>query len=140
MKAAPWILLALFGLCLFRLADAGAPVDTATVAPVEDLKAEAAAKISSLEELLKDSASFAESKKRQIPQAAGVLACMAQAIAEHKDREKSGVSAADLRDAAFGLIQSASPEDAAKALASAKQAMGKPRPSMNGTNSSTCTV
>ena len=121
-KTVAWILLVVGGLCAFRLADAAAPVDTATVAPIENLKAESAAKLSALEKLLSDGGSFEESKKRQIPQAAGVLACLAQAIGEHKDREKSGVAAADLRDAAIALVNSASHDDAEKALATAKQA------------------
>ncbi len=121
-KPITWMLLSLVALCAVRLVNAGAPVDTAMVAPIDDLKAEASAKIAALDDLLKDADKFAEAKKRSIPQAAGVLACVAQAIVEHKEREKAGVSAADLRDAALAIIKSGSHEDATKALVSAKQA------------------
>lgn len=122
-KPVTLILLSLVALCTLRLANAGAPVDTATVAPIDDLKAEASAKIALLGDLLKDADKFAEAKKRSIPQAAGVLACVAQAIVEHKEREKAGVSAANLRDAALAVIKSGSHDDAMKALTSAKQAL-----------------
>lgn len=103
--------------------EAGAPADLATVAPVGDLAAEAGAKVEMLQDYLKDESSYAEAKKRNVPQAAGVLACLGQAIAEHPAADEVQISGADLRDAALALRKAASYEDAASALAAAKSAL-----------------
>jgi len=116
------MVLLVFGSCVAGLAFAAAPVDVSTIAPADDIKAEAAAKIAALEGLLEDPGKFADNKKRQIPQAAGVLACLAQALAEHKDGPQTQVAAADLRDAALAVIGSGDHGQAAEALASARQA------------------
>lgn len=124
LKLVTGTLLVVFGLSVLPLGYAASPVDTTAIAPVADLKAEAAAKITALEGLVADAAKFEESKKSQIPQAAGVLACMAQAIVEHKDRDAAKVAAADLRDAALVLTKIADKDhaQATQALAAAKAA------------------
>lgn len=115
------VLVCLFASCVLPLTFAAGPVDTTSIAPVEDLKAEASAKITALEGLVADPAKFAENKNK-IAQAAGVLACLAQAIVEHKDREASKVAAADLRDAALAVRDSKSADQAAQSLAAGRSA------------------
>ena len=104
-------------------ADAEAPFKISEVVSVEDLAAEAQAKLALLEKHLADNESYLAAKKKKIPQAAGTLACLAQALVEHSDGETSNIAAADLRDAALQVIGSKSYEDAAVALSSVKQAV-----------------
>lgn len=101
---------------------AGPPAKVAVVASAEDLKAEAAAKIAGLEESLATSQSYSEDESA-IARQAGVLACMAQAIAEHPDKAKVGVSATALRDAAIALRDADSYETAKASFTAAKTAL-----------------
>ena len=114
---------AVVGLSLCLLALSGllpihgaAPVKVASVAPIEDLVAAATAKSNQLSEYLKSEESYNEAKKELIPQAAGVLACIAQAIAEHDKHGDANVVGAELRDAALATKHSKSLEDARKDL------------------------
>jgi hypothetical protein len=99
-----------------------APVKIAAVAPVEDLAAETEAKLAALDELLKDDESYAVEQKKGVAQAAGVLACMGQAIAEHPDKAKVKVAGPDLRNAALAIIGSKTLQEATAALGLAKKA------------------
>lgn len=98
-------------------ADAAAPVKVDEVAPAGDLAAEANAKISKLNDYLENEVVFADAvKSHSILQDAGVLACLAQALAEHGASSGITIAAPDLRDGALALQSS-------KTLAEAKQAM-----------------
>lgn len=95
-----------------------------TVTPVGDLVSEVEVKIKDLETALTDSESYTKSKKKAIPQSAGLLAVLAQAIAEHDEESAIKKSAADLRDSALAIVKAGSLEDAKKALENAKAAAG----------------
>lgn len=103
---------------------AAAPVKVSTVAPAADLVAESTAKIDSLEKALASNDSYLQSKKNGIPMDAGVLAVLAQSIAESDESAAWKASAPAVRDAALKLAEAGSYEDAQKALASVKEAIG----------------
>lgn len=103
---------------------AASPVKIADVAPIEDFTTEADAKVKSLEEALKDQTSFDAGKKKTIPEEAGILAILAQAVAEHSGSAAWKDSAADVRDAAKAIAKAGSLADAQKSLAAVKEAMG----------------
>lgn len=103
---------------------AAAPEKIAKVAPIADLVAEVDAKIKVLEEALASDNSYLESKASTVPNEAGVLAVLAQAVVESDEKATWKAAAADLRDAAKA-IGDAKTYDAAKAgLAAAKAAVG----------------
>lgn len=114
--------------CVLVLGALCAPLTAAdklsTVAPAADLVAEAEAKLAELETFAADEAAFGKNKKKGIPQGAGVLAMLAQGIAEHDEDSKLKKSAADLRDAALALAKAGSLADAQKAITAAKAAAG----------------
>ncbi len=115
-------LLAAFAGCLIP-AMGEAPQKIAEIASVDDLAAEIAAKMTLLEGQLASADSYAKtSEKKEVPQAAGVVACMAQAIVEHPDRSKAKFHAADVRDAAIAVRQAKTFEEASKAFAPLKDA------------------
>jgi hypothetical protein len=103
----------------------GAFVPLKEVAPVADLEHEAHAQLAILTPLLKDKASYEdeENRKKKIPRAAGLLAVMGQAIAEHPDKAKVKVSGPALRDAARRVIASKTLEEAVAALGDIKPAL-----------------
>lgn len=119
-----WLPLALTMLVSACLVPANAAEKLSTVAPVADLVAEAEAKIKELDDLVGDGDKYTKAKKKGIPQAAGTLAALAQAIAEHDEDSKLKASAADVRDAAIALAKAGSQDDAKKSLAAAKEAAG----------------
>jgi hypothetical protein len=105
-------------------AQAASPIKIGTVAPIEDFAAEAEAKVKALEEALKDETSYTAAKKKTIPEEAGILAVLAQAIAEHDGEAAWKAAAPDARDAAMALAKAGSLADAKKALEDVKAAMG----------------
>lgn len=115
LSAAVLVLAAVAGPKLFG----GAFVPLKDVAPVADLEHEAAAQHATLAGLLKDKESFEdmENRKKKIPRAAGVLAVLGQAIAEHPDKAKVKVAGTDLRDAARKVVTAKSYEEATAGLA-----------------------
>jgi hypothetical protein len=81
-----------------------APVEVSGVLAVEDLVAEIQEKAGKLEIAVKDEASLKRAIEFDtLATDAGTIACLAQALVEHKDGKKSGMSAAALRDAAIAL-------------------------------------
>jgi len=119
----PALIAALLLACSIRTY-AAAPVDFSEVASIGDLAAEAIAQTETLEGYLKDEAAYATARKtKKISQASGVLACMAQAIAEHPARDEVQIAAADLRDAALKIGKAGTRNDAAEALAVARSAL-----------------
>ena len=119
-----WLPLALTLLAGACLVPAQAADKLSTVTPVADLVAEAETKIKDIEALLADNDSYTKAKKKQVPQAAGTLAVLAQGIAQHDEDSAWKKSAADLRDAAISIAKSASLDDAKKGLDAAKAAAG----------------
>src|SRR5712691_10286868 len=113
--------LAAFAVCLIA-AKGVAPQNIVEIASVDDLVAEIGAKMELLGQQLASAESFAKTiEKKEVPQAAGVIACTAQAIVEHPDKAKAKFHAADLRDAAVALA-SAQAFDEATQLFTAVQA------------------
>lgn len=103
---------------------AASPVALEKVAPVAELVAVGDAKIATLEAALKDGDSYGAAKSKAIPKDAGVLAVVAQALAEHSDKAAWKGAAADVRNAALKLAEAKSYDDAKAALAAVKEAQG----------------
>lgn len=121
-----WILslcaVSVFSVSLFP-AWGEAPQKVAEVATVEDLVAEINAKVELLGQQVADADAFAKTlEKKEVNQAAGVVACMAQAIVEHPEKAKAKFHAADLRDAAVMLRAAKTFDDASKLFAAVKEA------------------
>jgi cytochrome c556 len=93
------------------------------VAPISELAAEAETKIAAIEAGLASADSYSQGKKA-ISGDAGVLAVLAQAVAEHDGSAAWKKTAADVRDAAIALSNSKSFEEAKKSLADVKAAQG----------------
>ena len=107
-------LLAASALCLLP-AWGEAPQKVVDIASVDDLVAEINAKVELLGQQVASADAFAKTlEKKEVNQAAGVVACMAQAIVEHPDKAKAKFHAADLRDAAVMLRAAKTFDDAAK--------------------------
>lgn len=103
---------------------AKAPVEIAKVAPVADLVMEAEGKVKALEAALETNETYTAAKNKTIPAEAGVLAVLAQAIAEDTDKAAWKASAPDLRDAAITVAGSKSYDEAKAGLAKVKDALG----------------
>ena len=99
-----------------------APVAVAEWVTIEDLNALAGEQLKTLEQQLGDESAFAQRNEKDIPRAAGALACVAQAIAEHKDRNKLKVAATALRDAARKIAAAQAFPEATSALEAAQSA------------------
>ena len=100
-----------------------APQKVVEIASVDDLVAEIAAKVELLGQQVASAEAFAKTvEKKEVNQAAGVVACIAQAIVEHPDKAKAKFHAADLRDAAVLLRAAKTFEDATKLFAAVKDA------------------
>ena len=118
------ISLGTIGLALVWTCDAAAPAKIAQVAPMKDLAAEADAKVKALETSLADNQSYLSSKGTTLPADAGVLAVLAQAVAESDEQAAWKPAAADVRDAAIALSNAKSYDDAKKELEAVKAAFG----------------
>lgn len=121
-----WGLLGLILVCDRGFAEA--PIKIAQIVAVDDLVAEAQAKSVQLSKHLVSREAYAETKKDDLAQAAGTLACMAQAISEHPDAKDVKVAGPALRDAALILRNPKSFEDAKvaeKALNAALKGQGE---------------
>ena len=98
-------------------------VKMSEVAPAADLLTEAKAAVASLETALASNDSYLKGKKKAIPKDAGLVAILAQSLAEYEGADVP-VAAADLRDAAVSLAKSDSYDSAKAAFAKVKAAMG----------------
>ena len=87
------------------------------VAPAESLQAAAVDKIENLQKYVADADTFGKSG-RNLKRDAGVLAVLAQAIAEHDQDSSLKKSAIPLRDAALKLAAATSHSDAAQSFES----------------------
>jgi cytochrome c556 len=101
---------------------APAPAKIADLATVEDLVAEIDAELAALTETLADAAGYAEARKAAVPQAAGVVACCAQALVEHPAGRTALPGAANLRDSAVAVWKATQHADAVAALAACRDA------------------
>ena len=100
-----------------------APQKIVEIASVDDLVAEINAKVELLSQQVSSAEAFQKTlEKKEVNQAAGVVACMAQAIVEHPDQAKAKFHAADLRDAAVLLRAAKTFDDATKLFATVKEA------------------
>ncbi|HUG93837.1 MAG TPA: hypothetical protein VML55_23615, partial [Planctomycetaceae bacterium] len=113
---------AIAALVVFVSARGDAPVKVAEWISVEDLNALAGEQLKTLEQQLGDQGAYDERNEKDIPRTAGALACVAQAIAEHKDHSRLKVSAPALRDAALKLAKADAYSAAATALEQAQGA------------------
>jgi hypothetical protein len=95
---------------------AAAPVDVAEVAPLDDLVHEVNARVTELERALATEDSYNELKELDVRRAFGVLACLGQAIAEHKDRAQTTIAGPTLRNAALGFNVESTYAEAKEAL------------------------
>lgn len=114
--------LAALGLATIYPVYAGAPAKISSVAPVADLIPEAEAKIKLLEEHLASNEKYVEASESSIPTDAGVLAVLAQAIAESDEDSAWKKSAANLRDGAVKIATAKSYADAKAGLEEVKKA------------------
>lgn len=128
-KEIPVLKNVLFTVCVAALGasilipcEAAAPLKIAAVAPVADLVAEAEIKIKALDEALATDKSYSESKGTSIPADAGVLAVLAQSIAESEEKATWKASAPDLRDGAVTVARAKSYDEAKAGLAAVKSA------------------
>lgn len=103
-------------------AGAAEKVNFNDVAPIADLTAAVNGKITSLTDALADNDSYLKAKKKQIPQDAGTIAVLAQAIAEHSGNSAVKVAAPDLRDAAIKLAKSGDYKTAKDAFETVRKA------------------
>lgn len=111
-------LLVLGTTCLLPLY-AKAPAELKEVAPVDELAAEAQEGLKQLEQLLATEQAYEEAKDGKLPQTAGVVAVLAQAIAEHPggSQVKLPASLAVVRNAAIDVWKATSYADAQSAYA-----------------------
>ncbi len=100
---------------------AAPPTKLSDVASTADLVAEAAARLSDVEQALASPESYRE-RLDSMRRSATHLALCAQALAEHESDSPLKGSGPDLRDAALAIARSASFEDAAKLLPALKAA------------------
>lgn len=115
MKRTVFLLTAAVALTASQLVPAESPIPVEKVAPVADLAAESTAQADALSKLLENADDFVDSKKK-IGQAAGLLACLAQGIAEHPDHAKVEFFGPDVRDVAIAVSKAKSHADAAAGL------------------------
>jgi len=123
-KIALTVALSAVGLSLVIPAFAAAPAKISSVAPIADIAAQADARVKILEESLKSDEEFNKAKGKTIPSEAGVLAVLAQAIAESDEKAGWQATAPDVRDAALALNKAKTYDDAKKEFAAVKDAIG----------------
>lgn len=112
-----------FTVCLIP-AMGEAPQKVAEIATADDLIAEINAKIELLGQQHANADAFGRATEtKDVNQAAGVVAVMAQAIVEHPDGAKAKFKPADVRDAALAIRAAKSFDDSAKAFATLKDAV-----------------
>ena len=110
--------------CAVSVGVAGAPADVSKAVGAEELAAAAKTKAEDLGKALTNVASFERATEaKAIARDAGVIACLAQALVEHKDGEASGINATGLRDAAIVLSKTKKLDDARAALTNVTEAL-----------------
>jgi hypothetical protein len=99
-----------------------APVKLAEWVTIQDLHALAGEQLKTLEQQLAAEDAYAQRNEKDIPRAAGALACVAQAIAEHADHEQVKIAGPALRDAARKIAAAEAYSEATSALEAARSA------------------
>lgn len=104
---------------------AGAPANVSEAVGAKELATAAQTKAEDLGKALADEASYGRAMENKIiAKDGGVIACLAQALVEHKDGEASGINASGLRDAAIALSKTKKLDDAKAALGKVNEALG----------------
>jgi len=99
-----------------------APLPIKTVAPASDLTAAVADQLELLDALLENEKAYKQAhENKEIKQAAGVIACLAQALAEHPDAKSVKYSAPHTRDAARKLAGTKDYQSARTAFVALKE-------------------
>lgn len=99
------------------LSHAAAPADVSEAVGVEELVAAVKSKSEDIGKSVVNEAGFARAvENKAIARDGGVVACLAQALVEHKEGEKTGINATGLRDAAIALSRTKTLDDAKAAL------------------------
>jgi hypothetical protein len=103
---------------------AAAPADVSKAVGAKELAAAAKSKAEDLGKAVADDASFGRAmESKAVARDGGVIACLAQALAEHKDGEATGINATGLRDAALVLSKTKKLADATAALKTVNEAL-----------------
>lgn len=103
---------------------AAAPADVSEAVGAKELAAAAKTKAEELGKAVADDASFGRAMEaKTIAKDGGVIACLAQALVEHKDGEASGINATGLRDAAIALSKTKKLADTTAALKTVNEAL-----------------
>jgi hypothetical protein len=103
---------------------AAAPADVSKAVGAKELAVAAKTKVGALGKALTNVASFKRAMEgKAVARDAGVIACLAQALAEHKDGESTGINAAGLRDSALVLSKTKKLADATAALKNVNEAL-----------------
>ncbi|MFP6763866.1 MAG: hypothetical protein VB858_09610 [Planctomycetaceae bacterium] len=110
---------------LFVPVKGAAPVKVSDILDATQLADEVKAKIVKLDQSMADKGAFERALKfKTIATDAGVIACLAQAIAEHEKGPATGMAAASLRDAALRLSRARTMDNARTELAAVEAAVG----------------
>lgn len=122
-----------FTLCLSLLAvvvgtisasHAEAPAHVSKAVGAEELAAGVKSKAEDVGKSITSEASFNRAiENKAIARDGGVIACLAQALAEHADGVKTGINATGLRDAALALSRTKNRDDATAALKNVNEAI-----------------
>lgn len=103
---------------------AEAPADVSKAVGAEELATAVKSKAEDVEKAITSEASFKRAvESKAIARDGGVIACLAQALVEHADGEKTGINATGLRDAALALSRTKSRDDATAALKNVNEAI-----------------
>ncbi len=103
---------------------AAAPVDVSEAVGAKELADAAKTKAEDLGKAVADDASFGRAMEaKTIAKDGGVIACLAQALVEHKEGEATGINATGLRDAAIVLSKTKKLADATAALETVNEAL-----------------
>ena len=103
---------------------AAAPADVSKAVGAKELAAAAKTKAEALGKAVADEASFGRAiEAKGIARDGGVIACLAQALAEHKDGKSTGINATGLRDSALILSKTKKLADATAALKNVNEAL-----------------
>lgn len=106
------------------IASGADPVKFSTIASAKEMAEEISATVALVEKSLADEAAYDKDKKKTLPRQAGLLAVLAQAVAEHDEDSDLKKSAPDAREAALTLAKAGSYADAKKAFDDFKAAVG----------------
>ena len=109
---------------IVSVANAAVPADVSKAVGATELAAAAKTKAENLGKAVVNEASFGRAiESKAIARDGGVIACVAQALAEHNDGEATGINATGLRDAALVLSKTKTLADATVALKSVNDAL-----------------